>query len=56
MQRLEAQFKSAKPTSKQLDGPDAIEGAKFIIDQKIISNDDNAVQAVKRTRSSSTYF
>lgn len=36
MQRLEKQFKTAKPTSKRLDGPDCIEGGKFIIDQKEI--------------------
>lgn len=35
MQRLEKQFLNAKPTSKNLDGPDCCEGGKFIIDQKI---------------------
>jgi hypothetical protein len=35
MKRLEAQFKAAKPTSKQLDGPDCIEGAIFIIKEKL---------------------
>ncbi len=35
MKRLEAQFRAAKPTSKQLDGPDCIEGAIFIINEKI---------------------
>src|SRR5690606_27873064 len=30
MKRLEAQFKAAKPTSKRLDGPDAVEGAVWV--------------------------
>jgi hypothetical protein len=34
MDRLITQFKSAKPSSKQLDGPDAVEGAVYLIDQK----------------------
>ena len=40
MLRLEAQFKSAKPNSKELDGPDCIEGAKYIIDTKVIPSQD----------------
>jgi hypothetical protein len=38
MQRLEAQFKSAKPTSKLLDGPDAVEGAVVVIQGKIVAS------------------
>jgi len=38
MMRLVDQFKAAKPNSKQLDGPDAIEGAVFIINQKFYNN------------------
>lgn len=37
MQRLEAQFKAAKPTSKQLDGPDCIEGAVHIATNKSLT-------------------
>lgn len=35
MQRLAAQFLSAKATSKELGGPDAVEGGVYIIKQKI---------------------
>jgi hypothetical protein len=34
MKRLEAQFKSASPTSKTMDGPDAVEGAVDIVNRK----------------------
>lgn len=34
MKRLEAQFKAASPTSKTMDGPDAVEGAIDIINRK----------------------
>lgn len=35
MKRLEAQFKSVSPNSKTMDGPDAVEGAVWIIDNKL---------------------
>lgn len=35
MKRLETQFKSFSPSSKTMDGPDAIEGAKWFIDNKL---------------------
>lgn len=38
MKRLEAQFKSVKPNSKTMDGPDAVEGAVFKIDEKVKSH------------------
>lgn len=42
MERLAAQFKAAKPTSKLLDGPDCIEGGVKIIETKeTIVNQDN---------------
>jgi hypothetical protein len=34
MKRLEAQFKAAGPNSKTMDGPDAVEGAVWIINSK----------------------
>ena len=38
MQRLEEQFKCVEPTlSAPVDGPDCIEGGKYIIDSKIVS-------------------
>ena len=40
MLTLEAQFKAAKPGSKQLDGLDCIEGGKYIIDTKLIPSQD----------------
>lgn len=36
MERLAAQFLAARATSKELDGPDCIEGAKYILDTKVI--------------------
>ena len=53
MKRLESQFKAAKATSKELDGPDAIEGAVYIISQKINTLEDNTVQFQFRSRSPS---
>lgn len=35
MKRLEAQFKAVKPNSKTMDGPDAVEGAVYKIDEKV---------------------
>ncbi len=35
MKRLEAQFKSVAPNSKTMDAPDAVEGAVWIIDNKL---------------------
>ena len=55
MKRLEAQFKAAKATAKELDGPDAIEGAVYIINQKMNTYEDNNVQFQFRARSSK-YF
>ncbi len=49
LKRLAAQFKAAKPTSKQLDGPDAIEGAIYIINTKV--NPSTDIQMVKRNSS-----
>jgi hypothetical protein len=56
MQRLEAQFKSAKATSKELDGPDAIEGAIWIINQKATTYTDNNVQFQHRSRNPSKNY
>lgn len=38
MKRLDAQFKAVKPNSKTMDGPDAVEGAVFKIDEKVKSH------------------
>lgn len=48
MVRLEAQFKSAKPTSKQLDGPDAIEGGVYILKNKIAIHVPGAIEKIGR--------
>jgi hypothetical protein len=56
LKRLEAQFKSAKPTSSLLDGPDCIEGAVFIIKQKMANITSAAhVQFGKRIPHSKKY-
>ena len=56
MKRLVAEFKAAKATSKKLDGCDGAEGAKFIIDQKLISNDIGGYSYNPRERSPEKYF
>jgi len=50
MKRLEAQFKGGKATSKELDGPDAIEGAVYIINQKMTTFQDNTAMFQERVR------
>ena len=56
MLRLESQFKAAKPTSKQLDGPDCIEGGVFIVNQKVESYQPDTVQFQHRARPDSKHF
>jgi hypothetical protein len=48
MQRLEAHFRSAKPSSKQLDGPDCIEGAVWQIQNRLNVSAPGAVTIVHR--------
>ncbi|MGQ0740209.1 MAG: hypothetical protein ACT4OJ_14250 [Bacteroidota bacterium] len=48
MQRLEAQFKSVSANSKTMDGPDAVEGAVHIIQQKIAVETVGGVKVFKR--------
>jgi hypothetical protein len=55
MQRLEAQFKSAKPTSKELGGPDAIEGAVKIIENKAAMMSAGAAKAYARPVNTKRY-
>ncbi len=52
MQRLEAQFKSVSPNSKTMDGPDAVEGAKYYIDLKHKSLGGSDVTFIKRKKNS----
>jgi hypothetical protein len=51
---METMFKSAKPTSKLLDGPDAIEGAVFLltqqIEQQLAGNKPEAVDIDRNTK------
>lgn len=56
MLNLEAQFKAAKPSAKLLDGPDAIEGAVFIINQKLVTNDIGSFEFAERSRSSAKSY
>lgn len=49
MKRLEGQFKSVNANSKTMDGPDAVEGAVFIIKNKVAALTPNAVMMQKRT-------
>lgn len=50
MKRLQAQFLGVSPNSKTMDGPDATEGAVFIIKQKIVSLSANSFSNVRRQR------
>lgn len=56
MKRLETQFKAAKPTSKQLDGPDCIEGAVYIINEKFGAMAPSSVRATTKPRSKSKSY
>lgn len=55
MKRLAAEFKTAKATSKKLDGCDGTEGAKFLIDQHFITEAANIVGTTPRTRNPKYY-
>ena len=56
MQRLESQFKAVSANSRLMDGPDAVEGAVFIIKQKMASMSYEDIKTVSRSRSSSKHF
>ena len=49
MKRLAQQFKSAKPTSKELDGPDCIEGGIFKIIEKNNVAAVGTIRSIRRT-------
>lgn len=55
MQRLEAQFKSVSVNSKTMDGPDAVEGAVFIIQQKLSMSSAGSIKSYKRTENKKRY-
>lgn len=48
MQRLEAQFKSVNANSKTMDGPDAVEGAVFKLNEKISTMQPGSIKIFKR--------
>lgn len=48
MQRLEAQFKSVNANSKTMDGPDAVEGAVYKLQEKLATLQPGSVRAFKR--------
>lgn len=56
MERLATQFKTAKPTSRELDGPDCIQGGVVVIDEKIGEVKPGSMRTARRTRSSSKHF
>ena len=56
MKRLEAQFKSVSANSRTMDGPDAIEGAVFILKQKISLIGSDGIKMHKRSRPTSKSF
>lgn len=54
MKRLEAQFKSVSPNSRTMDGPDAVEGAVTILDNKIVAKA-AGVKAIRRKANNKRY-
>lgn len=48
MQRLEAQFKTAHPNSRLLDGPDAVQGGVKIIQNKLAIEAAGGIKIIKR--------
>lgn len=54
MKRLEAQFKSVGPNSKTMDGPDAVEGAVTILDNKIVAKN-SGVKVIRRKPNNKRY-
>jgi hypothetical protein len=54
--RLAAQFIAAKVTSKQLDGPDAVQGAVAQIQKRIAVIDSGDISVHKRTRNMSKSY
>lgn len=55
MKRLEKQFTSAKPTSRELGGPDAVEGGKRIIDKKIIAVAAGSIKVYNKPKNAKRY-
>lgn len=55
MKRLEKQFTSAKPTSKEIGGPDACEGAVHIIKNKINVMAPGSIKVYKSQRNGKRY-
>ena len=55
MKRLEAQFKGANPNSKLLDGPDMVQGAVKIIQNKNAIAEVGGIEVIKRSTNSKRY-
>jgi len=55
MTRLEKQFLNAKPTSKELGGPDATEGGVHIVQNKILVIDPKAIKVFKTPKNANRY-
>lgn len=55
MQRMAAMFLSAKATSRELGGPDAVEGAVHIIKNKLAVQTAGGVLAIRRTKNNKRY-
>lgn len=55
MKRLIAQFKSVSPKSKTMDGPDCVQGAKAIIDEKEGLAIENSTRAYARPKNKHRY-
>jgi hypothetical protein len=55
MKRLETQFKSVSPSSKTMDGPDAVEGAVHKAKEKLNIDAAGGIEVIKRPTNSKRY-
>lgn len=55
MRRLEAQFKSVSANSKTMDGPDAVEGAIFKINEKLLVTAVGSIKAAPKAKNNKRY-
>jgi hypothetical protein len=55
MKRLEAQFKSVSANSKTMDGPDAVEGAVFKINEKVLVDSVGGIKVYAKSKNPKRY-
>ena len=55
MKRLEGQFKKVSPNSKTMDGPDAVEGGVWIIENKLAIEHAGGIELIRRPTNNKRY-